>query len=189
MDDKNKIKKNKVSKNKVVRNNVKDKVLYKSSTVITMEEFNKFQKFYLNKFKNTLIPKIIMIVLALLVIIINIIKGDYKLVLLVVVFVIIYPIVLNFAINRQIKKMYKSNKRINELEEIIYFYDNYLESKSKHNYCKVMYEDIYKLCETKTNFYIFISENQAFIVIKEKVKDIDGLRELFKEKTNYRMYR
>ena len=163
--------------------------LFKSNTIITMNEFKKFQKFYLNKFKNTIIPKIIMIVLALLVIIINIIKQDYKLVGIVIVFVILYPIVLNFAINRQIKKMYTSNKRINELEEILYFYDTYLESKSKQNYCRVMYEDIYKVCETKSNFYIFLSDNQAFIVIKDNLKVVDGLRDLVKDKTNYRKYR
>ena len=163
--------------------------LHKSSTVITIDEFKKFQKFYLNKFKSTIIPKIIMVVLALLVIIINIVKKDYDLVGIVIVFVIVYPLMLNFALNMQIKKMYKSNKRINELEEFLYFYDNCLESKSKHNYCKVMYEDIYKVCETKSNFYIFVSDNQAFIVIKNNIKDVDGLRELLSKKTKYRKYR
>lgn len=180
----------KKTKKKVLKKIVKEAdYLHKSSTVITMEEFKKFQKFYLNKFKSTIIPKIIMVVLALLVIIINIIKKDYDLVGIVIVFVICYPLVLNFALNRQIKKMYKSNKRINELEEFLYFYDDYLESKSKHNYCKVMYEDIYKICETKSNFYIFVSENQAFIVIKNNIKDVDGLRELLSKKAKYRRYR
>lgn len=183
--DKNK-KKSKKKTNKVIKEN---NYLHKSSTVITIDEFKKFQKFYLNKFKSTIIPKIIMIVLALLVIIINIIKKDYNLVGIVIVFIIAYPITLNFALNRQIKKMYKTNKRINELEESLYFYDDYLESKSKHNYCKVMYEDIYKICETKTNFYIFVSENQAFIVIKSNIKDVDGLRDLLSTKAKYRKYR
>lgn len=175
--------------NKKNKKKVDDKYLYRTVTKITISEFKKFQKFYLNKFKSSLLPKIIMALLAITAIILNLIKGNLDIVLLVCAFIVVYPILLSITLNRQIVKMYNSNKRINELDEIITFYDNYLESKSSHNYCKILYDDLYKVCETKTNFYIFVSDNQAFIIIKNMIEDVDLFREFIKNKTLYRKYR
>lgn len=181
-------KKKKSKKKKKVIINEK-KYLFQTKTVIDIDEFKKFQKFYLNKFKSNIVPKLIMAFLAILAIILNFYKGNYDVVGLVVVFIIAYPIVLNFTLNSQIKKMYKSNKRINMLEEVLTFYDDYLESKSSHNYCKVQYNDIYKVCETKRNFYIFISDNQAFIIIKKEIVDIDNFKEFLMNKAPYKRYK
>jgi len=130
-----------------------------------------------------------MIVLAILAIVLNFLKGNFDIVLLIIVFIIIYPIILSISLNMQIRKMYNSNKRINMLEETITFYDDYFECKSIHNYCKVLYNDIYKVCETKTNFYVFISDNQAFIIIKNNIDNVDSFVEFIKSKTNYKKYR
>lgn len=183
--DKEKVNKKKTKK---VSSNKKD-YLFKTSTIIDMYEFKKFQKFYLNKFKSSIIPIIIMALLAILAMVLNFIKGNYNVVGLVIVFVIVYPIILSVTLNSQIKKMYKSNRRINMLEEVLTFYDEYLESKSEHNYCKVQYTDIYRVCETKTNFYVFISDNQAFIIIKSELEDEDKFREFIMNKAPYKKYR
>lgn len=167
----------------------KDNYLFKTATVIDMNEFERFQKFYLNKFKSNLAPKLIMAFLAILAIVLNYLKGNYDIVSWVIIFIIVYPIILSITLNMQIKKMYSSNKRINMLEEVITFYDEFLESKSEHNYCKVQYNDIYKVCETKNNFYIFISDNQAFILIKDKIDDLDKFKEFIISKTPYKRYR
>ena len=130
-----------------------------------------------------------MAILAIVAIVLNYIKGNYNVVFLVIVFIIVYPIILSITLNSQIKKMYKSNKRINMLEEVLTFYDDYLESKSSHNYCKVLYSDIYKICETKSNFYIFISDNQAFIIIKSEINELDKFKEFIIDKAPYKKYR
>lgn len=176
-------------KKKKTSSSVKKDYLFKTSTIIDMYEFKKFQKFYLNKFKSSIIPIIIMALLAIVAIVLNFIKGNYSVVGLVIVFIIVYPIILSFTLSSQIKKMYKSNKRINMLEETLTFYDEFLESKSDHNYCKVQYTDIYRVCETKSNFYIFISDNQAFIIIKSELKDVDGFKDFIIDKAPYKKYR
>ena len=180
----------KENKNRKKDKKVKDdNFLYRTVTKITISEFKKYQKFYLNKYKSSLIPKIIMVILSVLAIGLNYLKGNYNVVFLVIGFVILYPVFLTITLNRQIVKMYSSNKRINELDETISFYEKYLESKSSHNYCKVSYDDLYKVCETKTNFYIFVKDNQAFIIIKDMLDDVDSFREFIKDKAEYRKYR
>lgn len=171
------------------KNKEKSNILFETSTIIDKNEFKKFQKFYLNKFKSSLLPKLVMAFLAIIAIVMNLIKSNFDIVIMVIVFIIIYPIILSITLNRQINKMYESNKRINMLEEKLMFYDKYFESKSSLNYCKVNYSDIYKICETKSNFYIFISDNQAFIIIKSNIKDVDSFKDFIKDKAMYRRYR
>ena len=178
-----------IKKSKKTKKTIKEKCLFETSTVINEYEFNKFHKFYLNKFKSSLIPKLILIVLAILAIGINILKGNYYLVILLSVFCILYPLILSFTLNRQIIKRYEDSKRINMLEEKINFYSNFFESRSSINYCKVNYEDIYLICETKEHFYIFLNENKAFIVIKNNFEDVDSFKNFIIEKAKYRRYR
>lgn len=178
-----------VKRSKKTKKTSKEMNLFETSTVIDEYEFKKFHKFYLNKFKSSFIPKLVLIVLAVLAIGINIIKGNYYLVILLGIFVVLYPIVLSFTLNRQIIKRYENSKRINMLEEKIVFYSNFFESRSSINYCKVNYEDIYLVCETKENFYIFLNENKAFIVIKNNINDLDKFKDFIIEKAKYRRYR
>ncbi len=178
-----------VKKSKKTKKLNKEISLFITSTVIDEYEFKKFHKFYLNKFKSSLIPKIILIVLAMLAISINLVKGNYYLVILLSIFVVLYPVILSFTLNRQIMKRYEGSKRINMLEEKISFYSSFFESKSSINYCKVNYEDIYLVCETKENFYIFLNENKAFIVIKNNINSLDKFKEFIIEKAKYRRYR
>lgn len=179
------------SKKKKIKEKVENKYIYQTKTIIDQKEFKKFQKFYLNKFKNSFIPKLIIVLLALAAITINFFRGNFDIVFLIIIFIIAYVIVFTLTINIQINKMYKSNRRINVLEETITFYDDYLESKSSHNYCRVEYKDIYRVCETKNNFYIFISDNQAFILIKKNIENVESFKSFIKDekKVNYKVYR
>jgi len=152
-------------KNKGLKTKKIFKILYKTKTIISINEFKKFQKFYLNKFNSSFFPKLIMVILAVVAVALNLLKGNLDIVFIVIVFIIIYPFLLKFALNRQINKMYKSNKKINMLEENINFYEDFFESKSKINYSKTFYDDIYLVCYVKVNIYIFIIDNQGFILI------------------------
>lgn len=163
--------------------------LFCTNTIIDINEFKLFQKFYLNKFNNNLLPKIIMIILTILAIVLCLLKENVDTAIMVGIFMLIYPFLLNFSLNLQMKKMYKKNKKINVLEEKINFYDNYFESKSVQNCYKVSYSDIFCVCETKTNFYIFINKNQAFIIVKNNLEDLDRFRRFISKKANYRKYR
>ena len=86
------MKKIKEDKKKNVKKNSSSKkdYLFKTSTIIDMFEFKKFQKFYLNKFKSNIFPIIIMAILAIVAIVLNYIKGNYNVVFLVIVFMISY---------------------------------------------------------------------------------------------------
>ncbi len=165
-----------------------DNYLFKTTTTITEKEFSRFQHFYLNKFKSSLIPKLVIIFLTIGAAILNALKGNWYVVILLGVFAIIYPLAFYLTINHQIKKMYRNSLKIQVLEETLTFYEEYFTSKSKHTDLKVDYKDLYRICETKTNVYLFISDNQAFIISKENVKKLTEFLSFLKDKGEYKKY-
>ena len=66
------------------------------------------------------------------------------------------------------------------MEVIYHFYDSFLEEKNFTGCAKYEYNQLYKIRETKTNFYLMIARNQAYILIKENFPD--GLAEFLREK-------
>lgn len=166
----------------------KENYLFKTTTTITEKEFSRFQHFYLNKFKSSLIPKLVIIFLTVLAAVLNALKGNWYVVVLLGVFAIVYPLALSLTINHQIKKMYHNSIKIQILEESLTFYKDYFTSKSKHTDLKVNYKDLYRICETKANVYLFISDNQAFIINKKNVKKLNDFLSFIKDKSEYKKY-
>ncbi len=166
-----------------------DQLLFETKTVIDEKEFKKFQKFYLNKFKSSLLPKLIIIFLAILSLILAIIRRSPSAIVLIIAFMILYPTLLTITLNVQIKKIYQSNMRINMLEETLSFYEDHFISQSKYTHYETKYSDIYKLCETKDNFYIFLSDNQSFILIKKNIDNLEKFTSFIKQKGPYKKYR
>ena len=179
-----------MEKKKKIKNKKKeDKVFYETTIIVDKDEFKRFSKFYSNKLKSSLIPRLILIALLLLSIFLNYIKGNFVVVYSLIGLGVLYPIALTVTLNMQINYMFKNNKRFHLTEEKLSFFDKYFESKSSINWCLVNYEDIYKICETKSNFYIFLNHNQAFIIIKDKLSDVDGFRSFIRDKAFYERYK
>ena len=163
--------------------------LYKVNTVIDPEEFYKFQSFYMNKYKNGNILKIILILLALSLWGIEFYKGDAFLVILTTFFILIYPIIVKIGTDKEINKLYKNSLRMREEKETIYFYKDHLVDKSNLSDYNIKYKDILCTCETKDNIYIFFEDNKAFILIKNMIDKEEELKELLKKETKYKRYR
>jgi len=162
-----------------------DNALFVTKTIIDQDEFKRFQKYFLNSGKYNFFSKLLMVLLVILVIIISYFKHNYKVLYLVVASSIIYPIVLAATINWQIKKKYEHKKKINELVEEFKFYNDNFVSKLEKSCIKISYDEVLKCVETKKNFYLFMKDNQAFIIIKNNLDDVGAFREFMKEKVNY----
>lgn len=80
----------------------------------------------------------------------------------------------------RIRKAYNSNKHIQDKTITINFFEDRLETEDSSGCAKVMYDEIYRIYETKTNFYIMIATNQGMNVIKANCSDglIEHLRRL-----------
>ena len=68
--------------------------------------------------------------------------------------------------HRNIKKIYNSNKVVQNLDVIYEFYDTYFVEKSEHGEMKIEYSKFDEIFETKTNFYLMIAKNQGYMLPK-----------------------
>ena len=137
--------------------------LFKTTTKNSLEEYKKFSKAMLRT-KTRIIVWILMYVLAIL---LCILRNSVKFLL----FVAIYNFLVEWLYWRRIKKTYLSNKSYQDIDLTVEFYDTYMVQKSDMSEAKIEYSNIHKIIETKTNFYVMISENQGAILVKENFPD------------------
>ena len=82
-------------------------------------------------------------------------------------------------IPKKIKKQEQSNQLVKEYIITYTFFKNHFISKNEEKEASTSYFNIYKVIETKTNYYIYMSREYAFIISKDGF--IKGKEEEFKE--------
>ena len=137
--------------------------LFTTNTKSTFEEYKKFSKALLrNK-----IRIIFWAAIYALSIVLCIMQQSIKL----LVFFVFYNLFFEWVYARRIKKAYMHNKSNQNVDITVEFYDTYLIQKTENSEAKVEYENLYKIIETKTNFYIMIGDNQGCVLVKENMSE------------------
>jgi len=96
-------------------------------------------------------------------------------------FLILFPIIYVILRKLGVKRYYNSNKILKDITEEYEFYEEYVIAKNTNSEARIEYNKLYKIIETKTNFYIMIAQNQGYIISKkicseELVKFLNGLK-------------
>ena len=145
--------------------------LFETSTIYTYEEYKRFN--------NALIFKGHILVLSIIPVLLIFAGGVLLKSNVLVVFAIIYPILFIVAKNIGAKRVYNSNKIIQNAKITFKFYEDHFEQFHESGDSNIPYEKLNKIIETKTNFYLMIAKNQGYILTKENMPD--GLEEFLKE--------
>ena len=154
--------------------------LFETSTQCTYEEYKKFSRVISlkeHKFAITFfITEVVMFCCGLLSISLHL--NDF--VLFCFCFVIIYPVLLLCRTNASIKKTWNSNQLYQNSVSYYYFYGDHMEQKNELGTSQIPYDKLYRILETKTNFYLLIAKNQGVIIKKENCSEelIDFLKKL-----------
>ena len=146
--------------------------LYRLTNKYTYEEYKKFNRAVMLK-KKTLIATIIAVLLIL-------IGGILLESLYLILFAIIYPILFVLLMNFGVKRVYNSNKILQDLDVNFEFYDDCFVVKHEAGEAKIPYDKLNEIIETKTNFYLMIARNQGYMVLKENMPE--GFEEFIKSK-------
>ncbi len=94
---------------------------------------------------------------------------------------VIYPILLAALLiwqNKHIEKVFMTNKLLKDIEVRFDFYDTYFTEKTELSESRIEYAKLYKIIETKTNFYLMIAKNQGYLLVKENLPE--GLADFLK---------
>ena len=93
-------------------------------------------------------------------------------------FAIFYPILIWFLHNRQVKKVFSTNKALQNAVAEFEFYDTHFTETNIYGGATLEYSKLYKIIETKTNFYLMIAKNQGYILCKKNFPE--GLDEFLR---------
>lgn len=139
-------------------------ILYSTSTKNTYEEFKRFSWEYVKRSKKFIA---LFIFFELMMAFLAVLCKDA----IFAIGAIIYPFAIVFAQNRQIKKVFNSNKLLQNVETRYDFYADFFTAQQPNGNSKVEYNQLYKIMETKSNFYLMIAQNQGYIVKKQGGED------------------
>lgn len=142
------------------------KILFKNTTKYTKENYNAFIEFHQNKYGVKTLIKIGLIFLCLIYIVfLNIIKGNWKLILILLVFGGLIYIFNNLRIQKQTNNNKKTIKK--QREFTFYFYEKYIKIKCGRKFDRIKYFELYKIFETKEYFFLYTDEEHSLIISKD----------------------
>ena len=144
--------------------------LYKTKTINTFEEYKRFSRVLMYKKRSIIIYAL----LAAFLILDGIVLDN----MIFIVFAVVYPFVIWLLHNMQVKKVFETNKALQNAEVNFEFYNDYFTETNEYGNTKLEYNKLHKIVETKTNFYLMIAKNQGFILVKENFPE--GLEEFLR---------
>ncbi len=134
--------------------------LFKTTTKNTLEEYRRFS-IKLEMKKGTIIVYVLLTAFLILSGIVLENRGFFG-------FAVIYPIILWILLNRRIKKVFASNKVLQDTDANYEFYKTHFVETDDYGTTQLEYSKLNKIIETKTNFYLMIAKNQGFILSKSE---------------------
>jgi len=140
---------------------------YKTKVEYSFEEAKKaFWATYIYKNKAGITAAIVALIVFAAFIVNGVWTGNYENVFVFSIVLVLYPIIIYILATKRIRKNYESYKMLHGTTFSYTFFEDAMVSDGPKGTSKIAYKDLYKITETKTNFYIFVSSIQAFSIIK-----------------------
>ena len=138
---------------------------------LSLEEYMRFAFTVQRQDKRYIRAKLIMMLGLLVIAVINFKDGNKQLGSILLIMVVALPMFLDIMMKKQVTKAYNDNANTQGINTSLTFYDNYYEGHSEIGDNKYLYEELYKIIETPTNFYLMLSPQHGSIVIKENCSE------------------
>lgn len=149
--------------------------LFITQSVCTYEEYKRFNLAIMNLRNVISIFAGNIVLLALMAVTISVTRTMYgysnpisRFFFFLAVALLLFCLLFLLATLLSIKTTYDSNRAIQKNPvSTVYFYNEYLTEANVNGTTILAYADIYKIIETKTNFYIMLARNKGVIIIKQ----------------------
>jgi len=138
---------------------------------LSLDEYMRFAFTVQRQDRRNIRAKLIMMLGLFILAIVNFRGGNKQLGTIMIVAVVALPMFLDIMMKKQVTKAYSDNTNTQGINTSLTFYDNYYEGHSELGDNKYLYEELYKIIETPTNFYLMLSPQHGSIVIKENCSD------------------
>lgn len=150
----------------------KNKLLFKNVTFCDIKNYRKFIEFHNDR--NTLKYFLYTLFISILLIFCLIACFKDKYYILSLLFTLIFIFFISYRVFRplfKIKKEVKEKKLSQGFKNAFFFYPNYFSIKNHKGRSKIKYYKVHKVYETPEFFYIYLNNENAFLLSKECFKE------------------
>lgn len=153
----------------------RNKELFKNKTKCTKKEYDTFVAVHSKENSPMEFSKMAFYVfLGIIIFVLSILNKEYKLTIVLFIWLILY-ITVSFTLSKKrMENQEKSDRLLKEYVNTYKFYKYYFKTETPDGTAETLYFKIYKVIETETNFYIYISQDYAFIVSKDGFIDCES---------------
>ena len=156
--------------------------MYKTQTKFTVDEMIKLNRTYFFKMQKFRLILMVLYELLLLWICLSAFDLHWILIGFFFLFLVIFvPVFWYLMFVTNSKKYFKSNKAAQYSILNYTFEEDKIVIETERGSSFIKYDEVYKIYETKTNFYLFISNKQAYVIVKENCSDelIQFIKDIF----------
>lgn len=145
----------------------KQEPLFQTQTEYSMEEYCRFGQTMTDRMSR--IPPWLLIagIFVLRAIVELVFSHDLPQAVISLIAAVAAAFIFRRLMRHSIEKAYRANSELQGLVAEILFYPEHLETHNRLGLTQLPYDKIYRIFETKTNFYIMMTKNQGIIVVKE----------------------
>lgn len=146
----------------------KKEILFKNETKCTKQEYEDFLESYSKEYiASETVYTISNIIFFSVCVLGSVLYKEYTLTVFLIIGIILYILYKFVRPNLRIKKERNSDKIKFEFLNTFLFYKNYFSVENKDGNAIINYFNLYKVVETESHFYIYISRDYAFIISKK----------------------
>lgn len=147
-------------------------MVYETTVEFTLEEYKKMCKeVFVRLSKGYLTVVVCSSLVFLIVAIMSIALGEITSGIIYLMGSLIVPLAVFVTHVYKVKKECNTNKSVQDAVIHFTFFEERFEVSRANGSLSYGYEQIYKVIETKDRFYIFVSQNQALPIVKEKCEE------------------
>jgi len=146
--------------------------MYKTQTKITLDEIIKLNKVYFLKMQRVRLILMVLYEIFLLWVCLSAFALHWILLGGIFLFLVIFvPIFWYMMLVNNSKEYFKSNKVAQNSVINYTFEEDKIVIETERGSSFIKYDEVYKFYETKTNFYLFETNNQAYVIVKDNCSD------------------
>lgn len=142
--------------------------IFENKTKYTNQEYQKFLKSHEKEYGlSELAYALFNIIFFSFCLILALINKEFRLSVILLTGIIVYTWYKLIRPTNKVKEQEKSKKIVRQYVNKYDFYKHYFKVKNVEGEAQTFYFKIYRVIETDTNFYIYISKEYAFLISKK----------------------
>ena len=146
--------------------------MYKTQTKITLDDIIKLNKLYFLKMQKVRLILMVLYEIFLLWVCLSAFALHWILLGGIFLFLVIFvPFFWYMMLVANSKKYFKSNKVAQNSVINYTFEEDKIVIETDRGSSFIKYDEVYKFYETKTNFYLFENNKQAYVIVKDNCSD------------------